>query len=327
MSNPTASTLHINTPLTNIAVGSIQSLDVFIARKVFPVVPVQKQTDIFRTFNIADFYRDDMKPRAAGTESHGTGWNVGEDSYICKRHDLHTDISDEDRANADSVFNLDATTTRSLTNKAMIRQDTSFVQKYMTKGQWATDWTGTDSTPGADTFKKWSDDASDPVEDVERVKLRMLLLTGHEPNKCTMSYDVAQKLKTNASIIDRIKYSGGISNDTPVNVTMQAIGNLFGMEIIVSKAIKNTAEEGQPMNGELIAKNTVLFTYSPSAPSLFDMSAGYIFTWQGLLKSADGMRIKKFRMENLESDRIEMQTCWDDKLVSNGCGALFSDVI
>ena len=321
MSNPNASALHVNTPLTNIAVGSIQSEDVFIARKIFPVVPVMKQTDLFRTFNIADFYRDDMKPRAAGTESHGTGWNVGEDSYICKRWDLHTDIDDEARANADSVFNLDATTTRSLTNKALIRQDASFVEKYMTVGKWATDLVGTTD------FVKWSDDASDPVEVVESVKLKMLLLTGHEPNKCTMSYDVAQKLKTNPSIIDRIKYSGGISNDKPVNVSMQAIGNLFGMEIIVSKAIKNTAEEGKPMTGALLVTNTVLFTYSPSAPSLFDMSAGYIFSWEGLLKSQNGMRIKKFRMEHLESDRIEMQTCWDDKLVSNGCGALLTAVI
>lgn len=328
MSNPTSSNLHINAPLTNIAVGAVQSTDSFIARRVFPVVPVNHKTDIFRTFNIGDFYRDEMGPRAPGTESFGTGYTVGEDSYICRRYDLHEDIDDESRANADSVFNLDATATKSLTNKALIRQDGMFVQSYMTTGKWATEYTGTAAGTAANEFVQWSDDTSDPVQDVMDAKLRMLLLSGKEPNKMTMSYDVFTKLKTNPSIIDRIKYSGGISNDTPVRVTERALAQVFEMdEVIISKAIKNTAEEGKPMVGAFIVSNVVLLTYSPAAASLFDMSAGYIFSWNKFLGASDGIRIKKFRMEHLESDRVEIQTAYDTKLVSNACGALLLSVL
>lgn len=44
-SQPTASDVHIDKPLTNISVAYIQNTNEFIADKVFPTVPVDKQTD------------------------------------------------------------------------------------------------------------------------------------------------------------------------------------------------------------------------------------------------------------------------------------------
>lgn len=320
--------LHINTPLTNIAVGAVQDASAFAAARVFPVLPVQKQSDLYRTYNVADFYRDDLKPRAACTESHGTGYNVGEESYICKRYDLHEDIADEHRANADSVFQLDSVATKSLTNKALIRRESLFAASYLSAGKWATELTGVSTTPGANGFIYWSDDGSDPIADVEKAKLRALLLTGKKLNKMTVTYDVHSALKTNPAIIDRIKYSGGISNDKPVVVNNMALASVFEVdEYIVSSAIKNTAAEGEDMVGAFIAENKVLLSYAPPTASLFDMSAGYIFSWSGLLGSSDGMRIKKMRMETKECDRIEINTAWDMKLVSNGCGAILIDVL
>jgi len=328
MPNPTTSSLHINTPLTNIAVGAVQDASAFAAGRVFPMVPVMKQSDIYRTFNIADMYRDDLKPRAAGTESHGTGYRVGEDSYICKRYDLHHDVADEERSNADSVFNLDADATRIITNKAMIRREMMFASSYLTTGTWSLDKQGVASGATGNQFIKWSDDASDPVADVNAAKLRILLATGKRANKVTMSYDVRQALDTNPAVIDRIKYSGGIGNNTPVVVNDMALAQVFGVdEVIVSTAIYNTAKEGEAHSGAFIAAGKVLVSYSPTSPSIFDLSAGYIFSWSGLLGSQDGMRVKKFRMEQLESDRIEIQTAWDMKLVSNGAGVLLYDVV
>lgn len=324
----TASDLHVNSPLTNIAVGAVQDTRNFIATRVFPVVPVMKESDIFRTFNIEDFYRDELKPRAEGTESHGTFYNVGEDSYICKSYDLHEDISDRKRRNADSVFNLDRTTTLSLTNKAMIRRDSLFVDAYMQQGVWALEFEGVASGEAGTQFRRWNDDAADPVEDVLAWKTQVLLASGKEPNKITLPWDVFTALKTNPAVIDRIKYSGGLGNDTPARVTENALAAVFEVdEVIVAKAIKNTAKEGEPMSGAFIASNSVLLSYAPQAPSLFDMSAGYIFSWSGLVGSQDGMRIKKFRMEQLESDRVEIQTAWDMKKVSDGCAAFAYNVL
>ena len=44
MPNPTQSDLHVNVPLTNVSVAYMQDKATFIADKVFPRVPVQKQS-------------------------------------------------------------------------------------------------------------------------------------------------------------------------------------------------------------------------------------------------------------------------------------------
>ncbi len=44
-SGPTQTDVHVNQPLTNISVAFMQSDAGFVARKVFPVVPVAKQSD------------------------------------------------------------------------------------------------------------------------------------------------------------------------------------------------------------------------------------------------------------------------------------------
>ena len=44
MPNPTQSDLHVNVPLTNVSVAYMQDKAHFIADKVFPRVPVQKQS-------------------------------------------------------------------------------------------------------------------------------------------------------------------------------------------------------------------------------------------------------------------------------------------
>lgn len=42
---------------------------------------------------------------------------------------------------------------------------------------------------------------------------------------------------------------------------------------------------------------------------------------------AEGTRIKQFRMENLESDRVEIQMAMDCKLVSNELGFFWNGIV
>lgn len=327
MPNPTIQSVHVNRPLTNISVAYIQNAMNFAAGRVFPMVPVESKSDDYFIFNNADFNRDDLKPRASGAESAGTGFRLDTETYNCKRHDLHHDIADDVRANTDAPINMDSSVTQMLTGKALIRREMNFAQSFMAQGVWSTELQGVAATPGANEFIQWDQDSSDPVEVVESIRLRVLLATGFELNKMTISYDVLSKLKTNPSVIDRIKYSGGISNDTPVNVTENALRDIFGVQdLIVSKAVVETAKEGGTSAREFIVEKSVLLSYSPPTPSLMEPSAGYIFSWRGLMGNNEGTRVKRFRMENLESDRVEVQTSWDMKKVSEAAGFLY-DVI
>jgi len=49
-SQPTASDVHVNAPLTNISIAYMQMQSEYKAADIFPVVPVSKQTDRYFTY-------------------------------------------------------------------------------------------------------------------------------------------------------------------------------------------------------------------------------------------------------------------------------------
>jgi hypothetical protein len=71
MPQPTQNQVHVDAILTNISVAYFQQNQNFIATRVFPVVPVSKQSDKFFTYTKNDWFRDEAQRRADATESAG----------------------------------------------------------------------------------------------------------------------------------------------------------------------------------------------------------------------------------------------------------------
>ena len=69
--------------------------------------------------------------------------------------------------------------------------------------------------------------------------------------------------------------------------------------------------------------------YRPKNAGLMTPSAGYVFNWTGLIGTTGGagVRIKTFRMEHLASDRVEIDSAFDMRLVSADLGFYFNNVI
>src|SRR5437660_1463098 len=107
MPQPVASDVHISTALTNVAIAYIQDAANYVAGQVFPVVPVQKQSDVYWKFSKDDFLRDEAKQRADATESAGVGFNLSTGTYTATVYGLHKDLGDQVRANADAAINLE----------------------------------------------------------------------------------------------------------------------------------------------------------------------------------------------------------------------------
>jgi hypothetical protein len=329
--NPTQSDLHVNVPLTNISVAWMQSADAYIADKVFPVVPVQKQSDLYWKYNKAEWRRTDVEMRAPSTETPGVGWNVTTDSYFAHVYGVHKDIDDQLRANADSNFNLDRDATNFVTNQLLLKRDLDWVSKYFTTGIWSTDRAGVVGTPTGTQFKQWDQAGSTPIEDVTTQIVAFRQQTGYAPNVLVMGAYVLQALRNHAEILDRIKYTErGI-------VTEDLIASLFGVDkILVTYATSTQTPEFQnPGTTETNAtysfigggKNALL-AYSPNGPSVMQPAAGYTFTWNGYLGgNAKGVRIKTFRQENIASDRIEGEMTYDMKVVAPDLGVFWSGVV
>ena len=105
---PTPGDVHVNRPLTNISIAYIQEATAFIADKVFPTVPVQKQSDRYFKYLKEDWFRSEAKERAPATESAGSGWRIDNTpTYYATVFAVHKDVDDFTRANSDEPIDMD----------------------------------------------------------------------------------------------------------------------------------------------------------------------------------------------------------------------------
>ncbi len=318
MPQPTSSDVHIDAILTNISVAYIQEQANFIANRVFPMVPVEKQSDKFFKYTKGDWFRDEAQLRAPATESAGSGYGLSTDNYSTSVYAFHKDVDDQVRANSDNPLNPDRDATTFVTQRMLLRQEIDWSSTYFTTGVWATDKTG-----GSD-FTVWSNyTSSDPIEDIEAGKSTMLTNTGFMPNTLVLGYDVFRQLRHHPDVVDRIKYT---SSEVPAE---GILARLFGIDrVLVTRAIKNSGAEGASDSfAQVHGKNAALYYVAPS-PGLLTPSAGYQFAWRGV---SDGMGqnigITRFRMPELRADRIEAQMAWDYKVVSTDLGYFFSGCV
>ena len=330
MPNPTQSDLHINVPLTNVSVAYIQKSDRYIADKVFPRVPVKNQSDMYYRYSKSDWRRTDVQRRAPGTESVGINWNVDTDSYFAHVYAVHKDIDDQVRANADSVFKLDSDATAFVTNQLLLKRDIDWSAAFFRKGVWHQDIDL--ATTGSDATRLRFDLAtSDPIGLFADLKIEALKYTGFEYNTMVMGANVKKALLNHPAIIDRIKYTqkGIVSEDL--------IKQLFEVDKIHTSYA--TVSEGPSIpdarlqdeagqNKFVCDPNGVLLCHTTSAPALQTPTAGYIFTWNGYLAgNAQGIRMSRFRMEHIRSDRIEGEMTYDMKVVAPDMGIFLSNVV
>lgn len=325
---PTASDVHVNAPLTNISVAWFQDASAFIADRVFPNIPVDKQSALYFVYNRGEFNRDEMKERAPGTESEGGGYSVSPDGlYFCRKYSFHKDIPDEVRANADAAINLDSEATRFLSNKAAIKREKLFVGTYFKASVWTADLTGVSATPTGSQRLQWNDAASDPIAQVKAAKREQQRLTGFKPNTLVLGPQVWDVLSEHPDVVDRIKY--GQTAGGPATVSLQTIAALMEVDrILVMEAVENTAAEGVAESSAFIAGKHALLMHVAPQPGLMTPTAGYTFSWTGLYgNTALGTRIKSFRMDNLESDRVEIDMCMDMRVVSADMGTFWSGIV
>lgn len=325
--NRTPGDVHINTPLTNVSVAFVQSADKFIASRVFPNIPVSKQSDLYYTYDRGDMNRDEMEERAPGAETSGSGFGVDNDNYYARVYGFHKDIPDQLRSNADSQFNLDREATIFVTGKALIKREKLWVGSYFKTGVWTHELAGVSAAPTSGQTLHWNDGGSDPIRVVRQAKQAVLQSTGMMPNKLTLGRPVYDILLDHPDIIDRLK--AGQTPGRAAAASAADLARLFEVEeVLVMDAVENTAKEGQTPAHTFIGGKHALLSYAPPAPGLMTPSAGYTFSWTGHLGAAsDGQRIKQFRMEAKASDRVEVEMAFDMKRVSADLGFFMGSIV
>lgn len=333
MPNIMPSDVHVNQPLTQLMVAYYQSSpNQWIADKVFPNIPVQQQTDFYYKMGRRSFLQTNARKRAPSTETPGTDWNFTKDTFMCETWGLHYDIEDQLRANADSNFTLDATGTDLITEQMLLRRELEWHSNFFKTGVWAADLTGIASgTPTADQFLRFDNTASSPIETFQKLRRAFHKRTGIRANFAVFGTDVWDALLLHPEIIERVKYTQAIPGEIAPQLIANAlqIRNIYVSEAVQAVDLDEELSADPVPDTEYVADpSSVLLGFAPPRPQKGIPSAGYTFSWNGYLgASAFGGRIKRFRMEPIASDRIEIEASFDFKIVAPELGTFLENAV
>lgn len=329
---PDVGDVHVDALLTQLSIAHMNDLKNFIADGVFPLVPVDKQSDKYVKYQRGDFFADPgaLMVRAPGTVAAITGYDVETDNtYYCVNQAIGMDIPDEIRANADAVFNLDRDAMALVTQIQMIRRERLFAAGFMTTSVWTggTGATDVDVTDGSHGGAKWSDyGGSDPIGDIEIERDAVELACGRQPNKLVLGAIGWRRVKHHPDFIDRIKYGAAASN--PALISLQLLAQILELdEVMVSRAIYRSTDEGAAtMTLSRVVDDDALLLYVPPRPSLLEPSAGYTFFWKPLTGGAVQF-IRKGREERPKKDWIEAHSYIVHKATEPYAAAFFDDCV
>ena len=298
------SDVHVSVPLTNISISYIQAQNAFVADKAFPEVRVTNQANSYYEYGVGEFSTDDVEARAPNTQSQGITLQPSTDSYNCRVYGLHIDIPDEIRLNADSQVQLDRAVTIALTQRALIRKERQWMTEFFKLGVW-----GTDLTPTT----KWLP-ANNPLPEIRTASRTVLEKTGFRPNIALAGTALYDGLLDHPSIVGR--FDRGQTPNGAADPTSQQLASLLRLDAIYPiEGIYNTADLGATATMDFVADDdSMLFLHRPSAPGLMTASCGYTFQWTRYTRANQrGMRIRKFRIETNQSDRVELLMAYDMK--------------
>jgi hypothetical protein len=321
MPNPNMNAVHIDVPLSNIAIAFMQSSEGFIANQVFPVVPVDQKSDKFYKYKREDWNRVEMKPRAPGSESAGGEYNLDTDYFVCEEFGLHKDVNDGEVKNADKLFDLRAEAAEWLAMQQLLFTEKKWFDSFFKTGVWGVDTTGAGSLGGLLTSP-----SSTPIKGLkELIRNQQQVTAGYKPNTLVIGARVWDAIQSNDDFLSRI--IGGATIAQPAEVSKQLLANMLGIgKILVSEAIVNSAKQGAAENNGFIASDSMLLCYAAPKAGIKKPTAGYTFAWNQM-GGVEGTAISRFRMEHLKSERVEIDSSFVQKVIAPEMGTFIHTVI
>lgn len=281
-------TFNPNIYLTNLSMAYFQQASRYVAKAIFPVCPVQLSSARFYTFSKADLLRDNVSRKPQFGKVQPAQMGQMDQSYACFVDQVIVGVDqisalNYQRTNAPGVADPRRAKVKFIAEQMLLHQDIQFAQNFFKAGVWENEWTGSTSyTPGSKQFIKFNDDNCDPVVLFDDLCTEIEQSTGRRPNRLGLGKLAFNALKSNPSVLERVKFGGSSAN--PATVNERVLAELFGIEkVVVFSSIYNSAPAGaaEDMNYICDPKSAIL-AYATNSPAIDEPSAGYIFTWDML---------------------------------------------
>ena len=307
--------IHVDRHLSNIALNYRPSG--FIADQIFPIVPVQKQSDMIKVYRQADQLIENEALRAPGTEANRVSLGVTSEQYYARNFALGADVTVEDRANADPIFirDLEEGAIEFVTDQLLIGYERRVAALATNASNVSTVFT---------VASAWTDyDNSDPLDDLWVMSDHQRDTIGYRPNRCVFSEKPWRNFSRNKEVINKI-FKTGVDGGAPPVKADQAVAELLGVEkVMVAGAMYNANQEGLALSLNDIWGDYVLMYYTPDRPSINFPSWGYSFRW-----TAPGLQNWNVRRLPFDAakqkDSAEVGYYQDERVLESGLATLIS---
>lgn len=328
-----------DTLLTNVALSYARSMgDIYVADKVFPVVPVDFQSAKYKVFPRSYFLRDEVGPRPIGGYPRQVGYKMSEDSYSATNEALEAVIADAERVNYQGPVSgsPEAAKVRLLQSQHLIHRDKAWAAKYFKTGVWTRDITGIASgVPTSTQMLQWDNANSDPITTlmVESFGVGQKVGGSWRPKTLVLGVNAYIRLANHPLILGRL----GVNNTRLVD--QSGLATLLGVDkVLVPQGTVNTGTERETVAASesnasyswIVGANDALLVYSAPMPSTDEPSGGYIFAWKGLLGSQafdPTAAVTRGRDDRGKFDWFQVDVAYDMKVVAPELGVFFSGAV
>lgn len=298
---PLINQIHVDSLLSNVSLK--HKVSGFIAMDLFPEVSVKKSSDLYRVYQ-RNFRIPETK-RAAKAEARQHSFDVSTATYVLERHALKDFVSDTEAENYD-LADLRAEVTEELTEKILMRLEKSVADMFTT-----TSWSQNVSLAATACWNATT--TVDPVSHFDTGTALIVLNAGVKPNVAAMGLPQFQAFKNNFQVLDRIKY-------TSKELGPDIAGALIGVDkMLIATASNDTAALGASDSVAAIWGDFAVLAHAPKAPGPLKPSAGYIFRRSLPM-------VKRWRVEERESECVEVNMEYQAKVVSSLAGFMINNV-
>lgn len=262
--------VYFDVPLSNFSVMAF-SEGTLVGPRLFPIVPVEKQSGVYPVIAQADWLRlPQSTTRAPKTPPRKVQFGTSSDSYNCINRALAGDNALEDLANADRALMLRRNTARFVVSQLARDMEVRIANQVSSISNIGS---GVVLAAGS----RWSNYSnSSPISDIRTAHAFIRNNTGVRANTLLLDYDTVEMLRTHPELLDLYKYTeGGILTDAQISAAFK-VGDL-----IVADAIRENSLPDGTSSITNIWGNTALLAYvDRAARAPESVTFGLGFRWQ-----------------------------------------------
>lgn len=277
MPSPTIGSVHQNKALENVAIA--YKNEEYVLDQAFPVVPVEKESDVYHVWTKADMLRSEALAVSPGARAPRGGFSIGAPVvYTTECIKFAWPVPDRIARNADTPVRALIEGTEMAMDQVLLAREIRITTILTTAANWTATYTGY-ATPGTLAIavnSEWNTANGVPIDNIVFTAKRAVRDScGRRANTMVISEDVAEALMHNDQIILRVRNS---VVDRPAVVDMAALGAVLRIpKILVVSAVRNTAMEGQAVTMAEVFGDNCWIGYVAPSPSIMAPSAGYTF--------------------------------------------------